>query len=222
MKNSKESGVLYCNKKMQDIYNLECQIDYEKHTELEVKKLRNGIVHPLGTNVNELNTIIGGVTDNDFGFVELSLTKRVTPQNIPSLAFKDWFSGPLNASEADSIKYVDEDVVFLGALSGHYGHFILEGLSRLWYFLNPENVHLKAVYISEVSNNKFIKFFSLFGLKDDNIIEVTESTRFRNVVVPEQSIRLHDFYHVLYKETIDRIKESVQPGLSKKSSFQKS
>ncbi|MBT7081621.1 MAG: excinuclease ABC subunit UvrA, partial [Chloroflexi bacterium] len=65
-------------------------------------------------------------------------------------------------------------VVFLGVLSGHYGHFILEGLSRLWYFLNPENVHLKAVYVSEVSNNKFINFFSLFGLKDDNIIEVTD------------------------------------------------
>jgi hypothetical protein len=221
MKNSKESGVLYCNKKMQDIYNLECQIDYEKHTELEVKKLRNGIVHPLGTNVNEPNTITGGVTDKDFGFVELSLTKRVSPKNIPGVTLKDWFSGPLKDSEVDSIKYVDEDVVFLGVLSGHYGHFILEGLSRLWYFLNPENVHLKAVYVSEVSNNKFINFFSLFGLKDDNIIEVTEPTRFRNVVVPEQSIRLHDFYHIFYKETIERIKESVESGLSKKVFFSK-
>lgn len=221
MQNSKESGVLYCNSKMQDIYNLECQIDYEKHTELDVKEIRNGIVHPLISNVNALKAITGGVTDNDFGFIELSLTKRVTPRHIQSLEIKDWFIAPLKGSDVDSIKYVNEDVVFLGALSGHYGHFILEGLSRLWYFLNPANIHLKAVYISEVPNNKFIKFFSLFGLKDVNVIEVTEPTRFRNVVVPEQSIRLHDSYHVLYRETIDKIKESVEPGRSKKVFFSK-
>ena len=90
--------------------------------------------------------------------------------------------GPIKETDLNSIKYVDEDVVFLGALNGHYGHFILEGLSRLWYFLNPENAHLKAVYISEGSNERFISFFSLFGLKDQDIIEIIEPTRFRSVV----------------------------------------
>jgi len=109
----------------------------------------------------------------------------------------------------------------LGALNGHYGHFILEGLSRLWYFLNPENAHLKAVYISEGSNEKFMSFFGLFGLKDQDIIEIIEPIRFRSVIIPEQSIRLHDYYHILYKKTIDRIKESVTSGSSKKVFFSK-
>jgi len=220
MRNKNETTLLYCNTKMQNDYDLECDIGHEKNTELEVKKVANGIVHPLKKNVKGVSALTGGVTDSNFGFVELSLTKRVAPASF-DMVYQDWFRGPIKETDLNSIKYIDEDVVFLGALNGHYGHFILEGLSRLWYFLNPENAHLKAAYISEGSNEKFISFFSLFGLKDQDIIEIIEPTRFRSVVIPEQSIRLHDFYHILYKKTIDRIKESVTSGSSKKVFFSK-
>jgi len=220
MRKKNEATLLYCNKKMQNDFKFVDHLEYERHTELEVKKIANGIVHPLRKNVKGVSALTGGVTDSNFGFLELSLTKRVTPASFV-MVYQDWFRGPIKETDLNSIKYVDEDVVFLGALNGHYGHFILEGLSRLWYFLNPKNAHLKAVYISEGSNERFISFFSLFGLKDQDIIEIIEPTRFRSVVIPEQSIRLHDFYHILYKKTIDRIKESVASGSSKKVFFSK-
>jgi len=220
MRKKNEATLLYCNKKMQNDFKFVDHLEYERHTELEVKKIANGIVHPLRKNVKGVFALTGGVTDSNFGFLELSLTKRVTPASFV-MVYQDWFRGPIKETDLNSIKYVDEDVVFLGALNGHYGHFILEGLSRLWYFLNPKNAHLKAVYISEGSNERFISFFSLFGLKDQDIIEIIEPTRFRSVVIPEQSIRLHDFYHILYKKTIDRIKESVASGSSKKVFFSK-
>ena len=211
---------LYCSAKMENLYDLESQIDYEKRNELNVNRIPNGIVHPLKVSANGVTSLEGGVTDSDIVFVPLCLTKRIPPKNIP-LHFEDWFGGVTTDIDIDSIKYVDEDVVFLGAMSGHYGHFIMEGLSRLWYFLDPKHSHLKAVYISEVMNNRFIGLFSLFGLQDTDITEVSETTQFRNVFVPEQSIRLHDYYHPLYRKTIERIKKNVKSGGAKKVFFSK-
>ena len=36
------------------------------------------------------------------------------------------------------IEFIDEEVIFLGPLPDHYGHFITEGLSRLWPYLDSK------------------------------------------------------------------------------------
>lgn len=107
-------------------------------------------------------------------------------------------------------------------MSSHYGHFITEGLARLWFFLDPQNIRYKGVYIVEHKDNKFMDLFKFFGMQDKNLIEVTKPTRFRSVIVPEQSIRLHDFYHSNYKRTIDKIKEKIIAAEYKKVYFSKS
>lgn len=213
---------LYCDRNMSQKYWMECDTEYEKSIPLKVLQVNNGIVHPLPPLRKGLNATSGGVTDENSKFIELSLTKRISPPNFSSeFTFPDWYCGCSQNFQLEEADYVDEDVVFLGALSSHYGHFITEGLARLWFFLDAKNQHYKGVYISDSRNNKFIDCFKFFGIKDQNFLEITQPTRFRSVIVPEQSIRLHDFYHLKYKQTIDKIKEKIIPAQYTKVFFSK-
>lgn len=211
---------LYCDRNMSHKYWIECDTEYEKSIPLEVLQVNNGIVHPLTSYREDSNQTSGGVTDENSKFIELSLTKRVSPPNF-SCEFTDWYCGCSQNFQLEEADYVDEDVVFLGALSSHYGHFITEGLARLWFFLDAKNQHYKGVYISDSRNNKFTDCFKFFGIKDQNFLEITKPTRFRSVIVPEQSIRLHDFYHLKYKQTIDKIKEKIVAAQYTKVFFSK-
>lgn len=217
-----KTQTLFCGNETLYNYKKECQTNYEKSSSLKIERVSNGIVHPLQLSKVGIfeNNEFGGVTDKKLNFIDLSLTKRVSPPNF-TVNFNDWFKGANTDCNISDIDYIDEDVIFLGALPKHYGHFILEGLSRLWFCLEPESVSHKCVYISGYGKDRFNDFFKLFGLEERRIIKIRKPTRFRTVIVPEQSIRLHDFYHHKYKETVDKIKENVQSGNFEKVYFSK-
>ena len=46
-------------------------------------------------------------------------------------------------------------------------------------------------------------------------------TKFRSVTVPEPSIRFYDYFHIEYKKTIDKIKDSVKKSKINKVYFSK-
>lgn len=203
---------LFCSDDMRAKYEREVHTKYERMTPLDVVKVDGGYVLPLemsDTGVHESRQY-GGVCDREFKFVEISLTKRVSPPNF-ACEFEDWFVGAKPGLSRNEIPYVDEKVIFLGALPKHYGHFILEGLARLWLLLDERYADLKCVYISDGGEDRFNDFFRLFGLKPEKLEKVSEPIRYRSVVVPEQSIRLQDYYHAAYKQTIDRILANVKP-----------
>lgn len=199
---------------MRNLFEVERQTQYLRTTPLLIERVDGGIIHPLESPRSGpgLSTMYGGVTDGELHFIPLSLTKRVSPPNF-LCEQEDWFCGA-NPKLASPNLHCDQDVVFLGALSAHYGHFILEGLSRLWPYLESGNQNFKAAYISEHGDCRFLDFFILFGLRPEQLLRVDSPTKFKTVIIPEQSIRLHDFYHPYYKKIIDKIKSAVAPKLS--------
>ncbi len=213
---------LFCSDDMRAKYAQELHTPYERQSALESKSVAGGVVFPLRLSANneaEANEF-GGVCTTDLQFVQLSLTKRVSPPNFPC-HFQDWFCGADPGEAQNGIEYVDEDVVFIGALPKHYGHFILEGLARLWFYLETSNRKYRAVYISGHGEDRFLELFEFFGLKPTDVTKIERPTRFRTVIVPEQSIRLHDYFHRDYKLTIDRIKTSIEPVRNDKVYFSK-
>jgi hypothetical protein len=203
-------------------YEKEMETSYEKKRPLEVVTVDNGIVHPLDMAQSGAveSRQYGGVTDHEFKFIPVSLTSRVSPPNF-SYKFEDWYLGAKPDLVVADIPYLDEDVIFIGAMPKHYGHFILEGLSRLWFFLDRANLKYRSVYISEDTSETFFDFLKYFGLKDVNILRISTPTQFRSVIVPEQSIRLHDYFHGMYRSTIDQIKSNVTPSKYDKVFFSK-
>lgn len=214
---------LFCAPGMVEKYDIECNTRYERVDPLRVQNVPHGIVFPLElseTNVHEQNQY-GGVCTEDLKFVELSLTRRVSPPNFTS-NFVDWYRGANPAYSKENFDYIDETVVFIGALSKHFGHYILEGLSRLWFLLDRENLeNFRYVCISDDGVDRFEEFLRLFGLPAERVTRITRPTKFKAVIVPEQSIRLHDYYSKEYKATIDKIMSNIEPIANEKVYFSK-
>jgi hypothetical protein len=214
---------LFCKPTMVSNYATELITQYERLEQLNVENIKNGIIFPLElseTNIHEQNQY-GGVCNENLQFVELSLTKRVSPPNFDS-GFVDWYKGANPKYNKSEFKYVDETVVFIGALPKHFGHFILEGLSRLWFLLESNNLEIyRCVFISDDETDNFSEFLRLFGLPKERIFRIAKPTIFNEIIVPEQSIRLHDFYTKKYKDTIDKILMNVQPEVNAKVFFSK-
>ena len=213
---------LFCSNRMLTKFIKENSTHYEKKDKLKIKFIQRGVVFPL--QISEINKFenneYGGVCSENLYFIKESLTKRVTPPNFQCY-FHDWFIGANPSARFENIEYIDEDVVFIGALPKHYGHFILEGLSRLWFYLKDENKIYKAVYISDDGEDKFLDFIKIFGIESENLIKITKPTKFKNIIIPEPSIQLHNYYHNEYKLTINQIKKSVIPIFNKKIYFSK-
>ena len=182
------------------------EILHHKHSTLfPIKKINTSLLKK-GVTVN----LCGGLLKSDMTFCDFAKTIRIPP-DYSDLVFNDWYiNPPLNKEAIQNYNYIDEDVVFIGPMSVHYGHFITEGLSRLWLLLDNNYKDLKIAYISEAERDKFNEFFLLFGIKKSNIIRINEPTKFKSIIVPEPSIRLHDYCHEMYGETITQILKNVK------------
>lgn len=196
--------------------------DYVRQDALAAPCIADGIVHPLRLSATAQveNRQYGGVTDAALRWVPQSATPRVASRHC-STPLADWYVGADPACQAADIAQRDEEVVFLGALSRHYGHFVLEGLARLWFMLPAERARLKAVYIAEPGPDPFLELFGFFGLQPQQLEKITQPTRFRAVWVPEPALRLQDRCHPLYKAVIDRILAAVPASAHRRVYFSK-
>lgn len=119
---------------------------------------------------------IGGVYDEHNNLIELSKIKA--GENFLRVGRPECYI-PDN-----EIKYVDEDVVFIGCLMHHFGHFILESLNRLWAYLDGGCDGKCAVYIG-AHDTPFMDVLTVFGLDEEKIVKISEPTRFKSVTIPE-------------------------------------
>ena len=201
----------YCGEELLSLHKKDNEYSYTNKDELKVEIVKNGIIYPLEiseTGIEE-NNQYGGVCDENNNFVELSKNTRINRDF--HLPYPQWYVGANPNVELEKIEYIDEDVVFIGAMHGHFGHFLFESLNRLWFFLNNENKKYKAAYIisNTFPNKKQLDMLKIFGLKEENLIQVNKPVRFKNVIVPEVSYSLNDKCHKKYRETIEKIKENV-------------
>jgi capsular polysaccharide biosynthesis protein len=113
----------------------------------------------------------------------------------------------------DRFEVVDETVLFGGHLMKHYGHFIIESMSRLWarslfaalpmLFTNPRKWRQPPGYGTDV--------FTALGL-EQRILLVNEPTIFRDVVCPGtafeyrwKAFSVADEPHTAVATALDRI-----------------
>lgn len=182
----------------------------EARHELRVETYPNALVLPYAEPADlthvEIRTVknrIGGVFDKNGDLVELSKT----------LAGKNSVRAgrPARYVAERDIAVVDKDVVYIGYLLYHFGHFITESLGRLWVYLDEAFKNKTAVYISE-RDTPFIKALELFGLDRKNVKRITEPTRFRTVTIPESAILVEDgVYHAKQNLVLKKIREA-SPG----------
>ena len=111
--------------------------------------------------------------------------------------------------EYDEPQVKDERVVFCGYLNPGWGHFLVEGVCRLWYALKNDKEVDKYIFINredagnEISGN-FRKFLELFGIWDKTEL-IDKPVRYREVTVPELAFSNMQYYSDEYGEIFDRV-----------------
>lgn len=183
--------------------------------ELEVKVIERGIFLPARESEVGYE---GGVCDNDFNFVA-GYTRRVPPLDPEgNVEYCDLLSS--YTVDRENIIQLDEDVIFGGALRGHFGHLLVECFCRLWYVLQHPELKQKILFVPYRSSSYkpwFDEFFRLMGIEKERIVYVIDKPiQCRSITIPDQS---HYGPHMFMKEFLIpylAIKEHVTPSEHKK------
>lgn len=144
----------------------------------------------------------GGVLDCEGNYVPLS--------GIPQRVERTYsFENP---------EYRDAKVVYCGYLVNHWGHFLIEGVTRLWYFLeNDTSIDKYVFFIEEGSDRKitgnFREFLELLKIWDKLEI-ITKPTTYREVIVPERGIVCRTSYTPKLLNVFDTVADNVVPDPS--------
>ncbi len=152
---------------------------FEEKTNLSVWEGDRATILPLREIPNEgLLFGRGGVLDAQQNYVDLS--------GIPDRIGKGY---PCPSSE-----YRDETVVYCGYMVNHWGHFLVEATTRLWYALKENPTVDKYVFFLEENQQRQIKgnyqeFFQLLGIWD-KLDFISQPTTYRHVIVPEISFQV--------------------------------
>ena len=183
--------------------------EYKKNTKLEVKIVENAVVLPAKQDfsTNPKLWAIGGVMDKNNNFVEESASSYL-------------FGGEYEYNE-DYIDNIDEEVVFFGPFIKHWGHFLCDQMSRLWYVINEPEKY-KIVYcgwnwnqgISDISGN-YLELFELLGIKKEQLINIQKPTRFRKIIIPEFSFIPDKYYSEEFEKLTDIIVKNVKSHIKK-------
>jgi hypothetical protein len=136
-------------------------------------------------------------------------------------------SEPAAGSAVQPEAEIDEDVVYLGWLFNHYGHFLMQSLARVWFLaeVNPAT----RVLFHHPSAPRFQptgwarRMLEAFGVPPERMLTLREPTRLRRLIVPEplfepratandQTVRVHEAMARPYWEVARRIAGNVEPS----------
>lgn len=178
---------------------------------LDVKTVEGGIVLPTllvpaGSRPGQTaDKYLGGVCDGNFRFVAGLL--RDAPEHPGTMSVTESY----HVDEGE-LEHMDETVIFGGVILGHFGHFMLEGMSRFWYFLQRKDLRLKIAFTTAIWNRRawFDDFFEALGIDGDRLIYVERPTRFASVIVPDESVHSWGgFFTKEYLIPYEAIKQNV-------------
>ena len=175
------------------------QASFVEKQELQVWQGNNATILPLRKTAEDgILFGRGGVVDQNGEYVELS--------GIPDRVGKPYpFENP---------EYRDESVVYCGYLINHWGHFLMEAVTRLWYFLEdsipPVDKFVFFVRENETPTVKgnFLEFLKLLGIWDKLEI-ISVPTTYRSVIVPEIALQCSTFYSPKLLKVFDTVARNV-------------
>lgn len=178
---------------------------FVERTDLGIWQGSNATILPLRKFVGD-NLLFGrgGVVDYNGAYVESSCINQ-----------------RLNYSyEYADFAFKDEKVVYCGYLINHWGHFLVEAVARLWYFLQNDHTIDKYVFFIEENADRQIKgnykeFLQLLGIWDKlEIINVP--TRYREVIVPELGYKWRTYFSQEYLNIFNVVVNNVKTDLNDK------
>ena len=183
--------------------------NFKKEGKLSVETVKNGIIYPqpLDNNLSlyRKQYAIGFVLDETKKWVSVlgdrlqQIGAREVATTVPKI----------------SPEKRHKKAIFLGVCHKHWGHFLIEGMSRLWAILETNRyVDYDLCYVlwNESSFPTYMQeIFSLLGIKWKDIKIIDHPVQYDEIIIPQISSKLDLFWTEEYKLTIDKIKKSIVP-----------
>lgn len=120
-------------------------------------------------------------------------------------------------------KKINKKVVYCGYFVNQWGHFLIEAVARLWYFLEKDDsIDHYVFFVNEnekrIISGNFKVFFELLGILD-KIVLINEPTQYREVIIPELSYNRSNYFSNQYKRIFNYIAEkAINPEVEAKFS----
>lgn len=158
--------------------------------ELKVTKVSNGVIIPY-KNVDGIK--YAGVVNHKGAYEELSKFEALSPV--------DSWEGAYDIGT--NIEHIEENVIYMGRFWKHWGHFIMDMVSRLWYAIEIDKT-TKIVYDGDTDiSGVYLEFMKLAGIEKERLLRVDKPVRFNNIIVPECSYKPGISCNIRYKNIFD-------------------
>lgn len=168
---------------------------------LKVIHCKNGIIMPPVITDEYGTKACGGVCDEEGMYVQES-AQYVSGVSVVG-------GGYLVEKE---IPYIDEEVVYLGKFNAHWGHFLMDMLTRVWYICDNREHYIAYSMMNEniCVKGTYWELFEILGMKREQLYMVKRPTRFRNIIIPEESFVWAQYATKEFIKTFDFIKDKVR------------
>lgn len=204
-----EYNMNYLDDLMKIEYIKEDKRKYFKNKKLKVEKVYNGIILPAYKEGNKnASQGAGGVIDSNNKYIKLSAQLA---HNMVDRVNKKY-----NISKYD-VTYINETVVYLNHFYKHWGHFLIDIISRMWYIIQNPNKY-KVVFTDKLGGcekieGNYLELLKIFGLKEENIIYIDHPTRFKKIIIPECSIYPGKYFTKEFKKIFKHISNNVEDNI---------
>lgn len=180
---------------------------FKKEGKLVVEVVKNGIIYPKDKDEvwakykNQFGK--GYVLDENKRWVNISGDRDQTIGG----------RGDVQEIASDTVVKKHKKAVYLGGCHNQWGHFLIEGLSRVWAILESDkykDYELCYILSKATSFPSYMKeIFTLSGIDYTRINLIETPTMYDEVVVPQISSKLDTFWTDEYVATINKIKSNV-------------
>lgn len=147
--------------------------------------------------------------------------------------YKDHPQIPLSINASPKIRHIGGLSYYMGLFNPHFGHALIEVLSRAWFFLKSKHLlcsDLKFVFHTfktpskapspDVFLGKIGEYLKLLNIRKDQIIFIDQPTEFENIIIPEIAISISDgdcFFDSRFLDVYSELNEKII-GFEKTSS----
>lgn len=184
-----------------------CETNLHNDRKLKVEEVYDGIALPVRT-VSHTGDLRGGIYTKEYEFVAGFLRhgeERFAPENPGYYGINEGYE-----IKEDDIEYFCEDVIFGGVLINHFGHFMLECLSRLWYCVIHPEMTEKILFLYNQYAEWMDEFIQLLDIPKERIWYIgNRPCKFRKIIVPEESAHsqkeYYDEYMIPYRKILQNI-----------------
>lgn len=147
-----------------------------------VHEVEGGVILPLEPADDGYHDWVGGVVDPKGTFVAGHVYHAGTRRTRNIIA--GYSLPPQVRRKAGVALYAG------GPADHHFGHFVTEAISRLWWVVDNPDVDVWVVVNTRELTALNIDILKALGVEEDRIISLAEPTQFDYVIIPEQALHL--------------------------------